>query len=68
LGNVVRTLHHAVLTTDALIIEMTDDTGEWVFVVSQDGATIEAAGINAVMAGGGDVLEKSEVRSPKSEV
>ena len=62
LRHFVRTFHHAVLAADTLIIEMPHCAGDGVFIVGEHGATICAAGVGAVMAGGGDVLLKCGVR------
>ena len=56
LGSIVGTLHDTVLATDALIVEVADDTGDRVFVVGEHGATVQTTGIDAMVAGGGDVL------------
>ena len=56
LRHFVRTFHHAILAADALVIEMTHDAGDGVFVVGEHGAAVGAGGIGTVMAGGGDVL------------
>jgi hypothetical protein len=57
-GNIIRALEHAVLATDALVVEVTDDAGEWVFFVGEYGATIETAGIGAMVTGAGYGLLK----------
>jgi len=54
--NVVGTFENTILAADALIIEMTDDAGVWIFFVGENGAAIETGWIDAMMAGSGDDL------------
>lgn len=56
LGNIVGALEDAVGAADALVVEVADDAGIGVLFIGSDGAAIEAAGIGAVVAGGGDGL------------
>ena len=51
-GNVVGAFKDAILAPNALVIEMADNAGAWVFFVIQNGATVQAGRIDAVMAGG----------------
>ena len=48
-GNIVRTHKHAVLTTNALIIQMLDDSRDGVFFVSIDRASMHASRFETVM-------------------
>ena len=52
----VRTFEHAILATDALIIEVPNNSGEGIFFVSQDRATVQARRIDTVMTSGRDCL------------
>ena len=52
LWNFVGTFQDAVLAADALIVEVLDDSGDWIFFVSEDRAPVEAAWIDAMMTGG----------------
>ena len=54
--HVVRTFENAVRAANALVIEVTNDTGIGVFFVSADGTAIHAPGIFTVMTSGGDGL------------
>src|SRR5262249_27576573 len=47
--HVIGTLQNAILAADALIIEMPDNSGERVFVVSVDRATVHASRIDAMV-------------------
>jgi hypothetical protein len=55
-GYIVRTFEHTVLATDALVVEVTDDPGEWIFFIGQDGAPMQAGGFDAMVTGRGDGL------------
>src|SRR5690606_33504471 len=55
-GNVIRALEHAVAAADALVVEVAHDAGERIFFVGEHGAAVEARGVGAVVAGGGDGL------------
>jgi hypothetical protein len=57
-GDVVGAFQHAVAATDALVVEVDDDAGDGIFFVGEDGAAVEAGGVGAVVAGGGDGLRK----------
>ena len=48
-GNIVRTHEHAVLTTDALIVQMRDDSRDWVLFISIDGASMHASRLKTVV-------------------
>ena len=52
----VGTFEHAVLATDALVIEMPNNSGEGIFFVSQHRAAVQAGRIDAVMARSRDGL------------
>ncbi len=54
--HVVGALQHAILAADALVIEMTHDAGDRILFVSEHRTAVEAAGIGAMVAGGGDGL------------
>lgn len=54
----VRTFENTVLTTDALIVEMPNNAGDWIFFIRQNWASIKATGINAMMTGRRDGLLK----------
>jgi hypothetical protein len=56
--NVVRTFQNTVAAADALIVEVFDDAGDWIFFVGENRTPIQAGGVDAVMAGGGDVALK----------
>src|SRR5690606_14908204 len=53
----VGTHHRAVFTADALVIQVPDNSGQWVFVISFDGTPLETARIGAVVAGRGHMLQ-----------
>ena len=57
LGHVVGAHQRAVLAADALIVEVPHDAGDRVFVVGQRRAAVQARRLQAVMAGGRDVLQ-----------
>ena len=50
-GHVIRTFENAILTADALIVEVLDDPGERVLGVGVDGTAEQAGGFETVMAG-----------------
>ena len=54
--HIVGALQNAVLAADALVIEVADDAGDRILFVRQDGASVEATRVRAVVAGGGDGL------------
>ena len=56
LRHFVRTFEDAILASDALVIEMANDPGDWIFFVGENRAAVQAGGINAVMASSGDSL------------
>ena len=56
LRDLVGTFPETILATNTLIVEMADDAGGRIFFVGVDWAAVQAGGINAVMAGGGDRL------------
>jgi len=60
-GDVVGAFEDAVFAADALVIEVADDAGVFFFFVGADGAAVEAFGVEAVVAGGGDGLLESGV-------
>jgi hypothetical protein len=51
LRNVVGTFHDAVAASDALVVEMANNSGDGIFFVGKHGTTVEAARIKAMMAG-----------------
>ena len=56
------------MATDALVIEVADDAGARIFFVGEDGTTVEAAWISAVVTGGGDgLLKRSRAGSAVDE-
>ena len=63
LWHFIRTHHHAVLAADALVIEMTNNTGDRILVVGQHRTTIQTARVNAMMACGRYVLLKCRCAS-----
>jgi len=58
-GNIVGALEDAVSAADALVIEVANDAGVFFFFVGADGAAVQALGVEAVVAGGGDGLLKA---------
>jgi hypothetical protein len=52
LWNFVRALQDAVLTPDALIVEVPDDSGNGILLVCEYWAAVQTTGINAMVAGG----------------
>ena len=54
--DVVGALENAVGAADALVVEVADDAGVLVLFVGTDRAAVHAAGILAMVAGGGDGL------------
>lgn len=66
--DVVRALKDAVFTADTLVIEVADDAGVFLFFVCADGAAVEAFGVEAVVAGGGDGLLKSVAGFEEADV
>ena len=67
LRHFVRALHDAVLAADALVIEMADNAGYWIFVVGKDWTTVETGGVDAMVASGGDVLLNGRRANKKSD-
>jgi hypothetical protein len=61
LGHVVRASQRAIAAAEALIVEMADDAGERIFLVSIDRARLHASRLQAVMAGRGDVLDHRQI-------
>ena len=55
-GDVVGALQDAVFAADALVVEVSDNAGIWLFFVGSDGAAVHAFGFEAVVAGSGDGL------------
>jgi len=53
LRHIVRAFQDAILATDALVIEMANDPCVRILLVSEHGTTIEAGGVEAMMARGG---------------
>ena len=47
---------NAILATDALVIEMPDNSGEGIFFVSEHRAAVQAGWVDAMMASSGDRL------------
>ena len=58
MGDIIRTFENAITAPDALVVEMPDNPGVRILVVSQHGASFEAARFHTMMAGGGDDLLK----------
>jgi len=56
-GDVIGTHEHAVFAANALIIQMFDDSGDCVFFVGVDGASVHARGFKTMMTGRGNVLD-----------
>ena len=61
LRHFVGALEDAILAADALIIEVPDDAGGWIFFVGEHGASIEAGRIDAVMTRGRDGLLERKI-------
>lgn len=59
LGDFVGTGHRAILTPDALIVQMVHDSRTGIFFISQHWAAIKAPGIDAVVARSSDVVSVS---------
>lgn len=54
--DVVGAFEDAVFAADTLVIEVADNAGVFFFFVGADGAAVEALGVEAMVAGGGDGL------------
>ena len=60
----VGTGERAVLATEALVVEVLDDTGDRVLLVGLHRTRVHAGGVEAVVAGGRDVLDDRETPAP----
>ena len=60
-GHVVGALQDAILTADALVIEMPYDSGNRIFLVGINRASVEAGRLDAMVAGGRHVLQHGKL-------
>ena len=51
--DVVGTFQDAVAAANALVVEMADDAGDWIFFIGDDRTAVEAGRVGAMVTGGG---------------